>query len=174
MEGHTNETSGERLARWITEYGDAIQRTCFLYLGDRELTQDALQDTFLKAWRHMSQFEGRDGSNEKTWLMRIAINTCHDYHRSRWFRYIDMRRALEELPDFQIPSFEEDKMLLLDIAQLPEQQKQVILLRYYHDMSIDEVAQTLGIGIYAVRYRLKKALDALKIAWMEADEHEDK
>ena len=170
---NTEEARKKLLAGWIAEYGDAIRRTCFLYLGDRELAEDAFQDTFLKAWHHMAQFEGRDGSNEKTWLMRIAINTCHDYHRSRWFRHIDMRQALEELPGCQIPSFEEDRTLLLDIARLPEQQKQVVLLRYYHDMSVEEVAQTLGIGTAAVRYRLKKALTSLKIAWTEADEHED-
>ena len=170
---NTEETRIKRLSAWIVQYGDAIRRTCFLYLGDRELAEDAFQDTFLKAWRCMAQFEGRDGSNEKTWLMRIAINTCHDYHRSRWFRHIDMRQALEELPGCQIPSFEEDETLLLDITRLPEQQKQVVLLRYYHDMSVGEVAQTLGIGAAAVRYRLGKALNALKIAWTEANEHED-
>ena len=170
---YTDDARKKLLAGWIAEYGDIIQRTCFLYLGDRELAEDALQDTFLKAWRHMAQFEGRDGCNEKTWLMRIAINTCHDYHRSRWFRHIDMRQALEELPGCQIPSFEEDETLLLDIARLPEQQKQVVLLRYYHNMSVEEVAQKLGIGAAAVRYRLGKALNALKIAWTEADVHED-
>ena len=170
---HTEEKRQERLARWLEEYGDAIERTCFLYLGDRELTKDALQDTFLKAWKHMAQFEGRAGCNEKTWLMRIAINTCHDYHRSRWFRHVDMRKALEELPGCQIPSFEEDAMLLMDIVRLPEPLKQVVLLHYYHGMRVEEVAKALGIGIYAVRYRLKKALDMLKIAWTEVDANED-
>lgn len=169
----TEETRQERLARWLEEYGDAIERTCFLYLGDRELTKDALQDTFLKAWKHMAQFEGRAGCNEKTWLMRIAINTCHDYHRSRWFRHVDMRKALEELPGCQIPSFEEDETLLMDIVRLPEPLKQVVLLHYYQGMRVEEVAEALGIGVYAVRYRLKKALDTLKIAWTEADANED-
>lgn len=169
----TEETRQERLARWIEEYGDAIERTCFLYLGDRELTKDALQDTFLKAWRHMEQFEGRFGCNEKTWLMHIAVNTCHDYHRSRWFRHVDMRKALEELPECPVPGFEEDETLLLDIARLPEELKQVVLLRYYHGMRIEEVAQALGIGVHAVRYRVRKALGALKIAWTEANADED-
>ena len=47
-----------QLESWITEYGDAVLRTCYLYLGDRALAQDALQDTFIKVWRGMSKRRG--------------------------------------------------------------------------------------------------------------------
>ena len=65
----------ERLNQWIETYSDAILRTCFLYLSDQAQAEDALQDTWIKAWKHMSEYENQGIQNEKAWLMRIAINT---------------------------------------------------------------------------------------------------
>ena len=66
----------ERLEQWITEYADAVLRTCFVYLSDASLAEDAMQDTFLNAWRGMDAFEGRNGCGVKTWLLTIAVNVC--------------------------------------------------------------------------------------------------
>lgn len=166
----TNDTIDEqRLARWINEYGDSILKICFVYLADRSLAEDATQDTFLKAWRHMRQFEKRSDLSEKSWLMRIAINTCHDYHRTRWFRHVDMRRALDDLPMDAISIDDADRSLFLDISAMPERYKQVVLLRFYQEMSIDEIALALRIGPSAVRYRLRKALRMLKLGWREEE-----
>ena len=79
----------ERLSRWVESYSDAILRTCFLYLSDQAQAEDALQDTLIKAWRHMGDYERKGVVNDKAWLMRIAINTCKDYKRTAWFRHID-------------------------------------------------------------------------------------
>ena len=87
-----------RLEAWLTAYGDAVLRMCFIYLADRQLAEDALQDTFLKAWRRMDSCEARSGASAKTWIMRIAINTCKDYRRSAWFRHVDMEKAIEDIP----------------------------------------------------------------------------
>lgn len=87
-----------RLEDWMRTYGTAILRTCFVILSDAREAEDAMQDTFLRAWRAMDTFEQRNGASVKTWLMRIAINVCRDYQRKRWFRHIDMRHALEDLP----------------------------------------------------------------------------
>ena len=46
----------ERLRGWIAQYSDAILKTCFLILSDRSQAEDAMQDTFLKAWRHMGEY----------------------------------------------------------------------------------------------------------------------
>ena len=49
-------TREERLSSWIELYSDAILRTCFLYLSDHAQAEDALQDTWMKAWRHMGEY----------------------------------------------------------------------------------------------------------------------
>ena len=57
----------------IDRHGDDILRLCLYYLGDRQLAEDAFQETFVKAWRRQDSFRGE--SSEKTWLSRIAANT---------------------------------------------------------------------------------------------------
>ena len=87
---------GDRLEDLMRRYGDALVRMCCLYLNDASLAQDAAQDTFIKAWRNLGQFRGE--CDERTWLMRIAINTCRDYHRTAWLRHVDRGTPLEALP----------------------------------------------------------------------------
>ena len=118
----------QRLEKWITEYGNAVWRTCFVYLSDAAQAEDAMQDTFLKAWNAMPQFEARNGASEKTWLMRIAMNVCVDYKRSKWFKHVDMSKALEDIPQSVSSVLPEDRSLLYDIMRLPPKFKQVILL----------------------------------------------
>ncbi len=152
----------QRFEQWVRQYSQSVLRTCFIYLADKSMAEDAMQDTFLKAWKAMEQFERRNDAGEKTWLMRIAINVCRDYHRSRWFRHVDMGKTLEELPGRYLATAPEDKTLMMDIMRLPAKQKQVILLYYYHEMTLREVADTLGIAPSTVHHRLKKAEALLK------------
>lgn len=148
--------------RWIAEYGTAVLRVCFVYLADADQAQDAMQETFIKAWRNMAQFEGRNGASEKTWLMHIAANVCRDMKRSRWFRHIDQRRALDELPLQAASVSPGDQALLMDIMSLPDRYKQVILLYYYQNMTIEEVAEALSLSKSTVHSRLRRAEGQLR------------
>lgn len=153
----------ELLETWLREYGTSILRTCFVCLSDMRDAEDALQETFLKAWRAMDRYERRNGASEKTWLTHIAINVCRDMRRTRWFRHVDMRRALEEIPEGMACALPEDRSLLLDIMQLPDKYKQPLLLYYYQDMTMEETAQALGMSKSTVYNRLKKAESILKL-----------
>ena len=73
------------LSRWFDAYGTDVLRLCCFYLGSRADAEDAAQETFLKAWKHMEHFQGRNQCTPKTWLMKIACNTCRD-HLRRAFR----------------------------------------------------------------------------------------
>ncbi len=162
----------QRFTRWVMEYGDAILRTCFAYLGNVKDAEDAMQDTFLKAWANMDQFEKRNNANEKTWLMRIAINVCHDIHRTNWFRRVDLSRALEDLPPRYLKVEAQDLALTLDVMRLKEPLKQVILLCYFQEMTIREAAEILGLAPSTVHERLKKAEKQLKIILTGGEEIE--
>ena len=63
------------LERIVNEYGDALLRMCFLYLKDHAMAEDAVQETFLRAFRHQDDFQGK--SSVKTWITRIAINAYY-------------------------------------------------------------------------------------------------
>lgn len=151
-----------RLERWIVQYGDEILRMCFMYLADMSLAEDAMQDTFLKAWNCMAQFEERNGSTAKTWLTRIAINTCNDYHRSRWFRHVDCSKVLEEISADRLYVPPQERALFLALLYLPANHKQAVLLYYYHGMTLQEIADCLSISVSAVHQRLQKAQNLLK------------
>lgn len=162
----------DKLEEWIVSYGDDILRTCFLFLTDAALAEDAAQDTFFKAWQSMDQFESRNHCSEKTWLVRIAINTCKNYKRSAWFRHIDLTRAIEDLPASFHAASQEDKTFFLDIVRLPQKYRQVIILHYYQDMPLKEVADMLHISRSTAYHRLQKAQQLLRITLGREDFHE--
>ncbi len=164
----------QRLEGWMRTYGTAILRTCFLSLSDAKEAEDAMQETFLKAWRGMDSFEKRNGASEKTWLMHIAVNVCRDMRRTRWFRHIDMRQALEDLPQGMTGILPEDRSLLLDIMQLPDKYRQPILLYYYQDMTLEETAQALGISRSAVHGHLRKAESLLRLSLTDGERENEK
>jgi len=152
----------ETLARWIDLYSDTLLKTCYVYLHNITQAEDALQDTFIKAFRSMHQCKYHGEAYEKAWLVRIAINVCHDYYRSRWFRYVDKTKRVENLPAYQSAASDEDHELLWEVYALPEKLKQVLLLYYYQEMTLQETAGILGISRSAVHKRLQKAQKLLK------------
>ena len=85
----------ERLDRLIRRYGKELLRLCYVYLKDASQAEDAVQETFLKAYRRMDTFRGQ--SSEKTWLFAIAVNVCRDMCRSAWFRCVDRSIDVERL-----------------------------------------------------------------------------
>lgn len=170
MEDTMDYESGEiRIQNWIDQYGDALFKVCIVYLMDYGLAEDAVQDTFLNAWRFMDRFEGRNGCSEKTWLTSIAINVCRSYRRTKWFQMIDTSTPVNErsLKEKGVP-YEELEMLM-DVVQLPERYKAVILLYYYQEMSQQEIAEALHISRSMVSHRLRKGLSLLKSSWREKD-----
>lgn len=169
MNAHAPDEREVRMETMIRQWGTSVLRTCFMCLSDAQQAEDAMQDTFLKAWRNLDQFERRNGASEKTWLMHIAINVCRDYRRTRWFRHVDMSRALEDVPLHVDDALPEDRELLMDVLALPEKLRQPILLYYYQDMTLEETAEALGASKSAIHNRLRRAEGMLKITLTGGD-----
>lgn len=151
-----------RLVYLMEQYEKDLLRMCCVYLQDLSLAEDAVQETFLKVYKNLNDF--RDDCNEKTWLMRIAINTCKDMRRSAWFRFVDRRVTLDRLPTPSSPSSIASIELTMEVMRLPRKLMEVILLYYYQGMKVSEIAQALGISRPAVSQRLKKARGKLHAA----------
>lgn len=151
----------ERISQWISDYEKDLLRLCCVYLKDVSLAEDAVQETFLKAYKNLDSF--RNDCAAKTWLVRIAINVCKDMRRSAWFR---MLRNAIELDRLQIGlpegNHEIHSDLVVQIMNLPRTCKEVILLQYYEGFSKAEIAETLHISHTTVRRRLEKAYGLLK------------
>lgn len=148
------------LERIVNEYGDALLRMCFLYLKDHAMAEDAVQETFLRAFRHQDDFQGK--SSVKTWITRIAINVCKDMLTDPWARH----RSGEDLPDEATPepSFSSEDRYVISgkIAKLPPKYKEVILLHYYQELKLSEIAEILGESEATIKTRLKRARDMLR------------
>lgn len=144
----------------INQYQTALLRMCYLYLKDKALAEDAVQETFIKAYRALPDFRGE--CSEKTWLMRIAINTCRDMQRTGWFRHVDRHITPEELPEASLPYAAEDEEVTLVIAELPRKCKEVLMLRYYQDMSVTEIAASLNVTPSTVSTQLGRAHKKLR------------
>lgn len=150
----------QQLEAWLIEYGDAVLRVCAAYLSDRALAEDAVQDTFVKVWRRMDGY--RKESSAKTWIMRIAINTCKDYRRGAWLRHVDRATPIEDLPLAAEDTTAESRALYADVLNLPDKLKQPVLLYHFQDMTLVETAKALGLSRSAVQNRLKKAYALLR------------
>ena len=162
----------ERLRHWIDAYAGAVMKTCYAYLMDRALAEDAMQDTFWKAWRHMADFENRRMENEKAWLMRIAIHTCIDYRRSAWFRHVDRYQTPDTLPEGAVKVDWQENTLAFDVCRLPDRLKQVVLLYFYQGLTLQETAQALGLTKSTVHRRIEKALKELKMRQTGGEDRE--
>lgn len=150
--------------RWLSEamerYGESLLRMCYSYLADQSLAEDAVQETFLKAWKGYGRFRGQ--SSEKTWLMSIAINTCKDIRRSAWFKHIDRNMSLDQLSDREVSFDARDDAVTRAVMKLKPRYREAVLLRWYQGLSADETAQALGISRSTAYDRLNKAQAILK------------
>lgn len=160
----------EDFCRLVETHQTALLRTCYLILRDRGMAEDAVQETFLKAYRAADTFRGQ--CSEKTWLMRIAMNTCRDMRRRAWFRYMDRRITPEEIPEAAVPFAARDDSLIQAIMALPPREKETLLLYYYHDMTVTEIGESLHLSVSAVSNRLKRGRERLK-ALLEGDEQDE-
>ena len=152
----------QTIERLIEDYQTPLLRLCCLQLGDKALAEDAVQETFLKAYRGFEHFRGE--SSAKTWLCRIAVNVCRDMARSAWFRHMDRRVTLDMLPEAATQPADEDIDLTLAIMNLPRKLREAIILYYYQDMGTEEIAEALGIAQSSVSNRLKRGREKLRQA----------
>ena len=150
----------EWLDKAITRWEKQLLRLCFAYLCDTALAEDAVQETFFKAWKSYDRFRGEAG--EKTWLTRIAINTCKDLLKSAWARNTDRSVTPELLPEGPVPFEERDDTVTRAVLALPKGLKEVTVLHWYQGMTLEEMVKVLRIPRSTVNYRLKKAKAILK------------
>lgn len=161
----------DQISQWIERYEKDLLRLCCVYLKDVALAEDAVQETYLKAYHRLPTFQGN--SSPKTWLVRIAINVCKDMSRTAWFK---MLRNTVALDAFQIAQpegcHEVHSALVAGVMNLPRACKEVILLHYYEGFTQTEIAQTLGVSVPTVHRRLEKAYGLLKIELKGEEEFE--
>lgn len=166
-----DQTPLEQLDQWIQAYEKDLLRICCLYLRDWNAAEDAVQETFLKAYKQMDSFRG--DSHVKTWLTQIALNQCRDMRRSTWYRFIDSRVSIEHLPIASPPPSADRMALNTAIMKLRPKYMEVVLLYYYEGYRMKEIAQMLHITEAAVSTRIRKAKQKLKLELEGGNDREE-
>lgn len=153
--------------RWMREYGTEILRIAYLYVGDIQAAEDIFQEVFLKAYQGFADFQGK--SSVKTWLIRIAINSCKDYLKSAWKRRVTSidEATAQSLcgPDaYEWAERKADAGKVREaVLSLPERYREVIVCFFYQELSLEETAQALHIPVGTVKSRLSRAKEKLKV-----------
>jgi RNA polymerase sigma-70 factor (ECF subfamily) len=153
---------------------DRVYSIALRYAGNSAAAMDIAQDTFLKLLSNIQQFRG-DASFE-SWLYRLVVNSCLDYHRRRRRFLPLLEHGLDDAMDHALDRFrapresalndllreEQEERVQQVVAQLPEEQRIVVVLRYTEGRSYEEIADLLGCRRGTVASRLNRAHKALE------------
>lgn len=132
-------------------------RLAYMLLRDREAAEDAVQDAAVKSWRKLATL--RPGSDPRPWFMGFVANECRNIRRNRWRNVI----RLGERTDIAAkPAGGPNVDLQRALERLSDKDRLIVLLHFYLDMTLEEMAAATGWRQAAIRSRLYRALKRLK------------
>src|SRR5258706_5994624 len=149
----------------VERHRRAVYQLCYRFVGNHEDASDLSQDVFLRAYRGLKNFRGQ--STLATWLYRIAVNVCLNRVSLKTppSESIDDRQHIdtrsESAPE-RVLRTERGARVRAAIALLPRKQRATLVLRMYHEMSHQEIANVLGSSVGAVKANFFHALGNLK------------
>jgi RNA polymerase sigma-70 factor (ECF subfamily) len=131
-------------------------------LRSPDAAEDAVQEAMFKAWRSFSRF--REGGEMKPWLLAIVANECRRQRTSRWWSVIRSGGSIDDRAAVSGAMDAQGADLRRALYRLPYDQRLVVVLRYYLDLSFDEVAAVLKISTKAAKSRTYRALERLRLS----------
>jgi RNA polymerase sigma-70 factor (ECF subfamily) len=167
--------AGDRaaFAHLVRRHQDAVHRFILRMLGSHEEALELTQDTFIKAWQALPQWQPQ--AQFKTWIYRIASNTAMDALRRR--KIVEMVPLEEDFdapasgpgPEMQLETRQRLRSLETALAALPVEQREAILLREIEGLSYAEISTALDIHEGTVKSRIARAREALASAVRESE-----
>ena len=149
----------------VRHYSPMIYRIALTKTKSSHDADDIFQEVFLKLVMRDKPFETEE--HRKAWLIRVTVNCCNSHFVAPWRKNVDSMEdvLLEQIPDdAPVPGSEEEMVdVYADVMKLPEQMREVVLLFYYEDMSIREIAEVVGTNEVNVKKRLSRARQKLRL-----------
>ncbi|QOR68094.1 sigma-70 family RNA polymerase sigma factor [Cytobacillus suaedae] len=163
-----NHLSKEAKLEWLMEeYGDMVMRLAYTYVKQKQLAEDISQEVFISCYKNLDGFQHK--SSYKTWVYRITVNKCKDAIGSWSSRNIHYKDILSSIftsgtksTEDSLIEFEENEEVFHRVLELPVNYREVIILYYYEELTIEEISVLLRIKINTVKSRLHRARAALK------------
>lgn len=159
--------SWQRVEAWMGLYGDRIVRVVYLIIDDYQLAEEITQEVFVRAYHHLDSFRGE--SSPYTWLYQIALNLSKNYlNRKAKISFLPLTMKDKE-PDVLAEPIE-DKVVRLSISrkirgcikELPLKYREVIILHYYDDQKIAEIARVLKQPEGTIKSKLARGRELLE------------
>ncbi|GAA0615294.1 RNA polymerase sigma factor [Virgibacillus siamensis] len=153
----------------------------FVYrkVGNKDSAYDLTQDIFIKMIKKIDTYSNK--GSFKSWLYTLAVNHCRDYWKSADYKVTSKQ---SELPDYlsneqnQVPYIFEKKetreQVKAAVEELPEYQKEVVLLKYFHDLKIRDISEVTKAKESTVKSRLRQGLSKLEVIIRRGEKHEQK
>lgn len=157
------EISTEKAEQIFNDYSSYIYRIALFLTKSKASADDITQETLLQIFKKYHTY--RPDRPIEPWIYKITVNTVRNtLRRQKWLSYMDQlpEQADGDLLDNRIVKNEEEAQLWQAIDNLTQKSKEVIILHYYSDMKLNEVAYTLGIPLGTCKSRLNSALNNLK------------
>ncbi len=167
----------------LLPYRERLYRLALAQLRNTSDAEDAVQEALIKAGRSVQTF--RNESSEYTWVVRILINHCHDVQRKAARRskreYSDEALGHKSAhmadsrknPEQNIELSEVSRHLMDAVNELGETYKQLVLMRYFEELSYEEIATVLEINLGTVKSRMNQAKTLLKVKLIQRGIRED-
>jgi len=148
---------GDHVIQSYETHADTLFRIAMMHLGRRQDAEEATQDTFIKLMEKAPAFN--DGEHQKAWLIRVITNHCKSLLGRGWRK----REVKLESLDTAAVEDPEDRALIELVLSLPLKYRSVIHLYYYEDYTVKEISDILRISESAVKMRLKRGRELLKL-----------
>ena len=167
---------GQAFTELVDRHAAACVRYATRMLGERADADEVAQESFLRAHRALSTYDAR--LPFRTWLFAILINRCRTAMAKRARRD---RRIVVDDDALERASIDGDQRaaelrgeIEWAVAQLPSEQREAFLLRHVEELSYDEMATVTGMGVSALKMRVKRACERLKILLVEGANVDDR
>lgn len=138
-------------------YKNTIYSIAFSYVHNTTDADDIVQDVFMKYLQSNTSFQTLD--NEKYWLIRVTINTSKSFIKKAWKQKVSLN---DEIIDKTPQKDKREDSMFEKVYNLPHIYKEVIILYYYEELSINDISKALKLSISAVKKRLERARNILK------------
>jgi RNA polymerase sigma-70 factor (ECF subfamily) len=162
----------EAFARIIERYQIPVYNLCHRMLADPYEAEDAAQETFLKAYRSLSRYD----MNKKfiNWVLTIASNHCVDRLRKRRLNLVSFDDIVPGSlpmensagPEAALVKQEDQETIQAMLRRLRPRDRAAIVLKYWYEMSYEEIAETLSLTVSAVKSRLHRARHDMAANWV--------